>query len=284
MHNCLRALIYGDQVSLTLINVTELVNVGVSLHKLSPASALAYGKAMAATTYMSACLKEEKGEISLTLQCDGEAGSIGVSGNRALYMRGYIGNGKIAGNVEDAERRALGENGSFTIVRDDGYSRPFVGTCAFPDGGDFDRTVEEYYRVSEQLPTRIKTVVEVDEKGCAFAGVAVLQPLPFATDEVLKKVADTDTYALASALKNQSVEQVAKEYFAVEKEGYQLRYAQYKCNCSREYLSAVLVTLGEAQLRDIIRTEGAVRVHCHYCNCDYEFTSADADGLFPKKI
>ena len=50
-----------------------------------------------------------------------------------------------------------------------------------------------------------------------------------------------------------------------------------------EYLAGVLVSLGEAQMREIIRADGALRVHWHYCNTDYVFTDEDADKLFPRK-
>ncbi len=283
MSNVLRTLLYNKEVSLTVADTTALVSEGIRIHKLSPAEAYIYGKAMSALAYMSACLKEEAGEISFTLQCDGGVGDIGGSGNRALFLRGYLG-GKLDGEAgAESERRALGENGSLTVVRDDGYHRPFVGTCAFPKGASFDKILEEYYKISEQLPTRIQTLVEIDEGGrCAFAGIIVLQPLPFASEEALQKVAATDLSAALASLKGRGVEAFAKAYFAPDEEVWEAREAIYRCNCSREYLSGVLVTLGEAQLRDIIRTEGAVRVHCHYCNSDYEFTSEDADKLFPK--
>jgi redox-regulated HSP33 family molecular chaperone len=35
-------------------------------------------------------------------------------------------------------------------------------------------------------------------------------------------------------------------------------------------------------MRQIIREDGAVRVHCHYCNTDYTFGEEDADQLFSK--
>ena len=38
--------------------------------------------------------------------------------------------------------------------------------------------------------------------------------------------------------------------------------------------------LGEEQMRAIIREDGAVRVHCHYCNTDYSFDDKDADEMF----
>ena len=284
MSNLLRTLIFNDEVSLTIADTTEIVREGMRLHKLSPASAYLYGRGMSALTYMSSCLKESTGEISLSLKCEGEAADMGISGNRALNLRGYVANTQIEGGANyESELRALGNDGSITIIRDDGYSRPFVGSCGFPQQLSMDDIFEEYYRSSEQLPTYIATVVEINEEGvCLFAGVLALQPLPFASEETLDKVWSLDLYEILETLKGRQVEEVVRENFQTTSKVWELREAKYKCNCSREYLKGVLVTLGEEQLRDIIAQEGAVRVHCHYCNSDYEFTEEDANELFKK--
>ncbi len=283
MNNLIRGLIERSEISFTIASTTEIVNEGIRLHKLSPTSAYIFGKALSALTFISSCLKEERGEVSLALQCDGECGTIGASGNRALYIRGYIDNPTLLGNADAlGEISAIGRGGSFTLVRDDGYNRPFVGTCGFPAFGGLDEIIEEYYEISEQLPTRIKTTVELDENGaCVFAGVVALQPLPFACEESLQKVATMDLEKVLRSVKNKDISAVAKEYNVENDEG---RFAKYQCNCSREYLAEVLVSLGRAQFEDIVETEGAVRVHCHYCNRDYEFTAEDAEVLFPKNI
>ena len=284
MGNVLRTLILGDEVSLTIADTTEMVKEGMRLHGLSAASAYVYGRGMSAMTYMSSCLKEEAGEISLSLKCDGEAADMGISGNRALNLRGYIANTNIEGDGNyESELRALGNDGSITIIRDDGYNRPFVGSCGFPGQLSMDDIFEEYFRASEQLPTYIATVVEIDEKGeCLFAGVLALQPLPFASEATLDKVWSFDLYEILETLKGRTVEEVVKENFQTESKVWEVREARYKCNCSRDYLKRVLVTLGEGQLREIIAQEGAVRVHCHYCNSDYVFTEEDANELFKK--
>ena len=284
MHNLLRTLVYGGQVSLTLADTTSLVERGARLHGLSDTSAYLFGKALSAMTFMSACLKGETGEISLSLKTSGEGGEIAVSGNRALNMRGYIENVGLCGESgETTERIAFAKDGSLTIIRDDGYTRPFVGACAFPESGGLDKAFEEYFRISEQLPTRIATTVEIGENGkVLFAGVAVLQPLPFADENVLKKVGEVDLNVLLSEMKTHGVEKTAQNHFGKDDKVWELRTAQYQCNCSRGYLTRVLVSLGEEQMRTIIREDGAVRIHCHYCNTDYEFTEKDADELFVK--
>ncbi len=275
--NLFRGLIWDQEISLTVANTTEIVNEGIRLHKLAPPAARLFGKALSALAFFSGCLKGEKGEISLSVQKGGKE-IIGASGNSALRLRGYINPPDFLTDTDEQTERALFEkDGSFTVVRQDGYSRPFVGSCALDEGATLDEMIEEYYRVSEQLPTRIKTVLELDEGGrCAFAGVIALQPLPFASAKNLQRVEETDLLAL---LKKMQAEGAASCF-----EGeYESRQAAYQCNCSREYLSALLVTLGEKQLRDIVRAEGAVRVHCHYCDSDYNFTGEDVDRLFPRK-
>ena len=127
MENVLRTLIRDERVSLTLIDATEIVSEAIRLHHLTPSSSIILGKALAAATFMSACLKEETGEISVTVK--GDFGSLCVSGNRKLYVRGYI------DSVEDWKSCGFGNKGTFTVVRDDDYGRPFVGMCELPESG-----------------------------------------------------------------------------------------------------------------------------------------------------
>lgn len=286
MSNLLRSLLFDGQVSITVADTTKAVQKAVQLHKLSPLSTYVFGKALSAMTFASACLKGERGEISLALHSDGVCGDIAVSGNQKLHMRGYISATNLLGvPVPEEEGKALGDNVTLTIIRDDGYARPFVGTCQCRGEVGIDAAMEEYYTISEQLPTRIFTTVKLDKKGkCTFAGVVALQPLPFA-DEKAKK--ETENCSLESVLANvekDGIEKAVINRFGIDENVWEVREMQYKCNCSRRYLTRVLVSLGEEQMRQIILEDGKVEVHCHYCNKDYAFTQADADKLFAKKV
>ncbi len=280
MENIIRTLVYGEQVSLTLADTTELVRRGKRLHGLTKGGAEVLGKFLSAAAFMSAALKEESGEISFALQCDGAGQLCNVSGNYALRIRGYLENSGASGS----EREILGSEGSFAVIRDDGYSRPFVGSCALPENPTVDGILEEYYRVSEQLPTFIASVVDFDEDGeVSFAGIAVLQPLPFTLESTVAALPKGEALrAIVRKIPLLGVENVAKTEFSAKSDGIKGGKATYTCNCSREYLMQVLTSLGEEQMRAIIREDGAVRVHCHYCNTDYAFGDKDADLIFRK--
>lgn len=278
-NNVFRTLIFDRQVSLTLADTTEIVREAIRLHKLSPSSACVLGKALSVMTFASAALNMEQGEISLSLQSDGLGGNVGVSGNYDLRLRGYIDNTQANGS----EQQTLGENGALTIVRDDGYRRPFVGTCALPGVGGVDAAFEEYYAKSEQLPTYIQSCVQLNEQGeCTFAGVAVMQPLPFAEEDVLGVCANFPLNELLEDMQKLPLEKVATAHFTTNEQANGYKKAEYKCNCSKDYLSRVLATISQDELRTIVKEDGAVRVHCHYCNTDYAFNEEDINALFNK--
>jgi molecular chaperone Hsp33 len=280
MVNIIRTLVYDEQISLTLADTTELVRRGQALHGLRQGGISVLGKLLSASAFMSAALKEESGEISFALQ-DASGGVLAsVSGNYALKVRGYLEDVEADGE----EQEILKQAGAFTVVRDDGYSRPFVGSCAIPASPTVDGILEEYYRVSEQLPTFISTVVDFDEQGeLAFAGIAVLQPLPFTDEKTVEALPKGEALQeIVRKIRLFGVEKVAKDEFSAKPDGIKGGKATYTCNCSRAYLMQVLTSLGEAQMRAIIREDGAVRVHCHYCNTDYAFDDKDADVIFKK--
>ena len=275
MNNLVRTLVFNGQVSLTVADTTKMVNVAIERHKLSPVSAKILGQALSAMTFMSACLKEKSGEISLSVQNTGECGDIGVSGNYDLRLRGYIGNPFL-----QTEEGIFAENGALTIIRDDGYNRPFVGSCALQTSG-IDDSFEEYFFISEQLPTRIYTNVEIDEDGkCAFAGVIALQLLPFADQEALDMTAHTPIDTVLEQVKQKDIRVVVKENFDASDTVFEEREAVYSCNCSREYLKKVLASVGREEFRKIVQEDGAVKVHCHYCNTDYAFDTKDEEEIF----
>ena len=277
MANVLRTLIWDEQVSLTIADTTEIVQEGIKLHNLSGEKAETFAKALSFLNFMSSALKEQTGEVSLSIKTSGKILDLTASGNAKLNIRGYL----------DWQENAptLFGDGALTLVRDDGYSRPFVGACGLIKDGTLDENFEEYYRISEQLPTFISTAyVENDEGRVAFSGIIVLQPLPFASEETLEKIpAQKERMEILKAVKEKGVFETAKEIFGVEETACSFKTAQYRCNCSREYLKGVLVSLGEDEFRNIIKEDGAVRAHCHYCNSDYSFGETDADEIFKNK-
>ena len=101
MKNVLRTLICEEQVSLTLVDTTEIVKRAQEIHGLKRGAAAVLGKFLSAAAYMSAALKEESGEISFALHGSGYGGQINVSGNYDLHIRGYMEGDDADGTEEE---------------------------------------------------------------------------------------------------------------------------------------------------------------------------------------
>lgn len=56
----------------------------------------------------------------------------------------------------------------------------------------------------------------------------------------------------------------------------------YKCNCSKEYVDKVLITLGEKELYDSVKKDGKIEVVCHFCPKKYTYLKEDVDALLGK--
>ncbi len=273
MNRLYKTLICNKQVSLTVTETTGLVQRARDIHGLAPAAAKTLGELLTCGVYMSGCLKSEKGAISITIKGASGAGSASVSGDISLHMRGYIDG--------SAEGRLAG--GFMTVIKDDGFFRPFTGACELISD-DVSQNFEHYFELSEQIPTKVRVGALFDGEECLAAGGIVMQLLPGADDAaretVLKKTEEIGD--VAEDIRLLGAEGVLKKYFAKETGGEHVYITEpgYKCNCSREKISAILLTMGKSELEDIIKEQGEISVHCHYCNTDYKFGQDDIDKLF----
>ena len=275
----LRGLIYNGEVSLAVADTTRLVNEAIRIHGLSPLSAAALGRTLTAAAYMCSSLKEERGALSITIKGDGVGGSICVSGDKQLHMRGYI-EDPHADLPPNAQGKldvggCVGHTGTLTVVRDDGEAVPFVGTTELVSG-EIGEDLAAYFAYSEQRPTAVAVGVKIGTDGkCLGAGGVFLQPMPGASEASIARAeqAIASFSAVSSLMEEHTAEEVWHTYF-----GEEVFYAQtpvYKCNCSRDYIEGLLAAMGEEELASILREQGRISVHCHYCNTDYVFTEED---------
>lgn len=279
----LKALIYGGQMSVAVLDTTDMVNDAIRIHKLTPTAAAALGRTLTACTFMSGGLKNVSDKLSVTISGDGAGGKITVCGNGALQMRGSVTNPAASLPLKSNGKLDVGGfvgKGRMTVVRSMGLKEPYSGSCELVSG-EIAEDFAAYYAFSEQQPTAIALGVKIGKDlSCAGAGGVIVQALPGAEEKNLAEAEEKikSLGNISSLIETEGAESVMNRCFGVE--NYDEYFPEYKCLCSRDYVEKILVSLGKAELQDIIAKEGEIKVNCEFCEKEYVFTAENVEELF----
>lgn len=271
MNKLYKTLIYDNEVSLSVLETRDMVNDAIKIHKLDDKSAEVLGSMLTACAYMAGCLKSERGAVSLTVKSNDGSATVSVSGDINGHIRGYIDGG------ENGVR-----GGTLTVVKEDGFFRPFNGTCELKSD-DISENLMQYFHFSEQIETAVAIGVKVENGECLAAGGVIMQLLPGTSEENTDRAEQAmQPFVNIRDIAAKGADYILREYYNLsgEEKGIYLSFPEYKCNCSRKKIEGVIKTLGKAEAMQIAAERGAVQVHCHYCNTDYNFTPEELEELF----
>ena len=235
------------------------------------------GEAAAAAALFTGHAKID-GRLSVQLRGDGALRTLFAECTAAGTLRG------IAQLAEEGEvsrdLRALGPDAVLAITIENpvsGGREPmrYQGLVAL-ESDSLAGAFEDYFRQSEQLPTRLLLVAD----GQRAAGL-MLQKLP--GDQ-----GDDDGWARASALFDtlrplELLEWPGETLLGnlFHEDGVQVlgsRPLRFACSCSRERVESMLVSLGEEEARAAV-SDGEATVRCEFCGQTYRFGSDEIDSL-----
>ena len=281
-----KTLIYDGQISLSVLDTTDVVNKAIELHGLTPLCAAGLGRALTVASFMATSLKDKNEKLSVTIDGNGVGGKIVVCADGNLNVRGSIvnlhadlplkPNGKLdVGGL-------VGNEGTITVVKNLGLKEPYVGKCKLVSG-EIGEDFAAYYAYSEQQPTAIAVGVLVKNDKCIGAGGVILQPLPDCAEENIGKAEKliAEFSDVSRKINEIGIDGIIKKYF--DEYEFTKYETQYKCGCSREYVDKVLIALGKKELSDIIEKDGKIEVCCEFCDKKYVYGQKDVEELFGEK-
>ncbi|WP_422505091.1 Hsp33 family molecular chaperone HslO [Stenotrophomonas sp. GZD-301] len=221
------------------------------------------------------------GRLSIQLRSSTAMRTLFAECTAAGTLRGIV---QLADGGGDAPRdlTALGDDALLAITienpgldpREPQRYQSLVGLTA----PSLDEAFEDYFRQSEQLPTRLLLAADGDR-----AAGLLLQKLP--GDQ-----GDDDGWSRASALfetlGRQELLEVAPEdlvHRLFHEEAPELlaqRPLRFDCSCSRERVQGMLTSLGETEARAAAEPTGAVEIRCEFCGREYHFPLTELDILF----
>ena len=111
----------------------------------------------------------------------------------------------------------------------------------------------------------------------------MVQLLPGASEDVINRVeigimnAGAVTKMLENGLDGAGIIRAVLENFEVEL--FEPAPVEYRCYCSRDRVTAALISLGREELGDMIQEGKDVHMSCQFCDVDYVFTPAQLEEI-----
>jgi len=247
------------------------------------------GQAVAASVLLAATLKFN-GTLTLQLQGNGAVKLLVAQCTHDFRLRAVASFDESAVEGVTSEslggavfRRLVGSEGRVIVTTEpDDKNMRYQGVVPL-SGASLADSLETYFASSEQLPTRVLLAAD----GQRGVGVLVQKlPDPVSADESDMKAVWEDTQRgierlSATDLLFRPVEELLERGFAAhDMRLYKGSPVQFECRCSQGRVSSLLRALGEDEVREVLREQGAVTVTCEFCHRPYRFDAVDVETLF----
>lgn len=147
------------------------------------------------------------------------------------------------------------------------------------EGRTLAESLEHYFAQSEQLPTLLR----LSGRGARIAGL-LLQRLPLGENNS-SEVNWEHLQALFATLGTEELGAVEgrvllhRLFHAEELRLFEPRPVALHCRCSREGIVAMLLSLGEDELREHLIEHQKVEVTCEFCGREQRFSAADIEAV-----
>lgn len=266
---------------------TDMVEAARRQHNLSPVACAALGRTMTAASMMAIDLQGERDSLSIIIKGGGPIGGVVVVASAGGRIKGYVDNPFVDLPLNEKGKLdvggAVGTDGKLTVIKDYKLKEPYIGQVDIVTG-EIAEDITYYFAVSEQQPSVTSLGVLVNpDLTINSSGGFIIQPMPGAPDELIDhiEVKLEDIAPISSQISHGMTPEEVLEDILGE---YNLKLNErldtvFHCDCNRERLESVLISLGREELEDILKKDGKAELICHYCNKKYLFNSEDLKRL-----
>ena len=279
---------------------TDMVEKARQIHATVPLASAGLGRVLTAAGLMGIMMKNRTDKCTVVFSGDGPARQILATSNGEGIVKGYISNPEVELPLTEEGKLDVGGSlgiGNLTVIKDLGLKEPYTGTIALVSG-EIAEDLTAYFFISEQQNTSVALGVKVDtDYSIAAAGGMIIQMLPEAEEgavDALEKLLGemkpitsliSEVTETSKVLSDEgAVMELVNGIFAGMPEEYAVetlktRDIDWNCDCSRERLEQVLMTIGKDELEKIIEEDGQAELQCQFCLSKYHFTKAELEKI-----
>ena len=282
-----RATAAGGTIRAFCATTMELVEYARSVHETSPTVTAALGRLLTAGAIMGSMQKGDDDILTLQLRGAGPMKGITVTADSKANVKGYplVNDVYLPANSKGKldVAGAIGV-GMLSVIKDMGLKDPYVGQVELVSG-EIAEDLAYYFTSSEQVPSAVALGVLMNKNNTVKqAGGLIIQALPGAGDDEL-------TYLEEKLSAIPSMTQMLDEGMSPEEilddilgnkdlQILDVIPTAFKCNCDRERVEKVVISLGRSELKKILDEGEPIELKCHFCNKAYNFSHEELREIY----
>ena len=274
-----RATAAGAQIRGFAATTRNLVEEARIAHNTSPVMTAALGRLLTAGTMMGMMLKNEKDLLTLQIRGEGPGKGLTVTADSRGRVKGYplvpdvILPANSLGKLDVAG--AIGP-GTLSVIRDMGLREPYVGQTPLQTG-EIAEDLTYYFAASEQVPSSVGLGVLMERNNTVkqYTEETVIARL----EENLSRVSSVTTM-LEQGNTPEQILQILLE--GLEAEFTETQETGFFCDCSKSRVEKALISIGEAELQEMIDEDKEIEVNCQFCNRHFLFSVEELKNLYTK--
>ena len=286
MDQLVKATAADGQLRVFAAVTTDVVAEAMQRHDCWPVAAAALGRTMTGALLFAANLKNKE-SVTIKFKGDGPLGTVTADATAEGSVRGCVDHPHVHLPLNAHGKIDVGGGigqGILSVTRFTGLKEPVTGSVNIVSGEIADDLIHYLY-TSEQTPSSIGLGVLVSpELQCLGAGGFFVQPLPGASDAVIDRLEEnlkgisSVSHMVEGGLDAEGIIRSVLGGFDDVKLLSHTDLA-FRCNCSKNYITDRLLTLGEADLRALC-DDGTAEVKCHFCGAVYTFDQEELDAMY----
>jgi molecular chaperone Hsp33 len=259
-------------------------------HHLSGTTTQLLGRAMSAAAAMSSFMKGDE-RVTLTWRGRGDLKVVYAEASRNGEVRGYV----SPANLHQPSSTPLGyalRTGVLSVSQVlYNRAKPYQSMVELAEG-DVNSDVEQYFALSEQIPTLVAMETVLNGAGeVLFSGGLLIQTVPqsdapsastqHVIDRYRERLRSLSPPSVLFLEETKSLEQLLQVIEPnVRAESQQKLLCDFYCRCSKQRFRDSLITLGPQQLTDVLHgVEQETTCTCQYCNNRYVFSKQELQQL-----
>ncbi len=282
----MRATAAEAQIRAFACTTRGVVEAARQAHHTSPVVTAALGRLLSAGVMMGGMLKGEKDLLTLQVKGDGPMKDITVTADSHGHVKGYAGVSDVilpangAGKLDVAG--AVGK-GLLCVIKDMGLKEPYIGQTMLQTS-EIAEDLTYYFAASEQVPSSVGLGVLMEKNNTVKqAGGFIVQLMPYVKEQVIDRL-EQNLNRIASVTAMLDAGNTPEQMLGFILEGLgceitETRPTAFLCNCSREKIEKVLISLGEKEIQDMIDDGQEIEVNCHFCNKKYSFSIEELEQM-----